>query len=182
MAFIDQAKSHWPMTKTRKNPKLTADRARSLFEYDPGTGIVRNKVGRGRVRAGDLAGWVRQDGYHVIVVDGEPYTGHRIAWLLAYGEHAKEEIDHINGRTADNRLANLRLASRAQNNRNVRVRKDNSSGFKGVSWHKAGKKWSAYIRVNGRTMALGLFHSIEEARNARVEAERVYFGEFIRTS
>ena len=79
-----------------------------------------------------------------------------------HGVEPELEMDHINGNPTDNRLCNLRLATRAQNLVNTKARK-NSSGIKGVSWYAAGKKWRAQIKVNGKTHYLGAYSSKEEA-------------------
>lgn len=91
-----------------------------------------------------------------------------------------EQVDHIDGDGLNNRCANLRLATRSENNRNSRRHKDNTSGFKGVSWHKRGQKWQARIEVDGRTLYLGLF--VDPAAAARMYdvAALAYHGEFAR--
>ena len=88
--------------------------------------------------------------------------------------------DHINGDTLDNQRRNLRPATRSQNGANARISKRNTSGFKGVSWHKQVKKWVAKIRVNRKLLHLGLFVSAEDAARAYDAAALKYFGEFAR--
>jgi len=88
------------------------------------------------------------------------------------------EIDHINRDRADNRWANLRLATRSQNNMNAGLRSDNKSGHKGVSKRRDTGKWHARITVKRRILLLGNFHSFEDAVAARRAAERQFFGEF----
>jgi hypothetical protein len=89
-----------------------------------------------------------------------------------------EEVDHINHNGLDNRRSNLRLANSLENHRNVRISKSNTSGAKGVTWHKGTQKWNAKIRVNGHLTDLGLFTSVREAAIAYNEAAVKYFGEF----
>lgn len=89
-------------------------------------------------------------------------------------------VDHRNGDGLDNRRANLRRATKSQNGANQRIAARNTSGFKGVSWHKASQKWDAHIRANGRQRHLGLFLSPEEAARAYDAAARDLFGEFAR--
>jgi len=85
------------------------------------------------------------------------FTAHRVAWAMHYGEWPEGSIDHINGVKTDNRIENLRLCFPAQNNAN-RPRQSNGkySRFKGVSWHKKGRKFSAQIGHGGRLVYLGL--------------------------
>jgi hypothetical protein len=92
------------------------------------------------------------------------------------------DIDHINGDGLDNRWSNLRLATRAENIRNSRTKATNTSGFKGVSWHKRDRKWQAHIKINGRSKNLGLFEAPEDAHAAYVAAAQKYHGEFARAA
>lgn len=86
--------------------------------------------------------------------------------------------DHINGDKLDNRKSNLRLCSNAQNMMNRPKQVNNKSGFRGVSWHKQRRKWRAYIKSNGKQIALGLYDSPEEASKAYQEVAKDLFGEF----
>jgi hypothetical protein len=74
-----------------------------------------------------------------------------------------EEVDHVNGSGLDNRRANLRAATRVENNRNVRKRLNSVAGHKGVSWHKHNRLWRARITVSGREICLGYFDDREAA-------------------
>jgi len=90
-------------------------------------------------------------------------------------------IDHITHGTMsfiDDRRCNLRLATRSQNNINQGLRNDNTSGSKGVIWHKQNKKWVVQIRGNGKRRHIGCFEDIKDAIEARKQAEEKYFGEF----
>lgn len=108
------------------------------------------------------------------------YAAHRIAWVMVYGEWPAKDIDHINGNPADNRIANLRLATDSENLCNQKKRIDNTSGVKGVSWSKKEEKWYAYINKNKKMIGLGRFHSFEDAVAARRAAEKQYHGNFAR--
>lgn len=85
-------------------------------------------------------------------------------------------VDHRNGDGLDNRRANLRVATFADNARNARLRKDNTSGFKGVK--RAGSRWYAQIRVNAKRLHLGSFATPEEAHAAYCRAATQHFGAF----
>lgn len=87
-------------------------------------------------------------------------------------------VDHINGDGLDCRRANMRAASRAQNNRNAQRRTDNTSGYKGVSWHGQRNRWRAQINNAGRRTYLGLFADPADAARAYDTAARQHFGEF----
>ena len=87
-------------------------------------------------------------------------------------------VDHINGNVLDNRRSNLRICTKHQNTMNKIV--TNTSGYKGVSWHKRDKKWQAQIKINYVNIHLGLFSTPELAHKAYCEAAIKYHGEFAR--
>lgn len=88
------------------------------------------------------------------------------------------DTDHINRNKLDNRCDNLRTATRSQNNRNAKLRVNNTSGLRGVTWDKANKKWVAQISFNKKTKKLGRFTSIKDAANAYNNASLKLYGEF----
>lgn len=92
------------------------------------------------------------------------------------------QIDHINGNGLDNRRSNLRLCTCAQNQWNQSMRTDNTSGYRGVFWHKSSKCWTSSIRVHGKQIYLGLFKDKESAAVVYNEAALKYFGEFARVN
>lgn len=89
-------------------------------------------------------------------------------------------VDHVNGDKLDNRRCNIRVCTQSENLRNQKLSVRNSSGVKGVCYHKGGKKWAASIRTNHKTTHLGLFSTIEEAAQARRDAEVQQHGDFRR--
>lgn len=105
-------------------------------------------------------------GYARSTIFGSHYAKHRIIWLMVTGEQP-EQIDHINGDPSDNRFSNLRAVCKSQNMRNIRLRKDNSSGHVGVSRASKGNSWE--VMLAGRY--LGSFPTKEEAIAARKAAE-----------
>ena len=88
------------------------------------------------------------------------------------------EVDHINGHTLDNRKSNLRLSTRSKQMQNTKMYDNNTSGLKGVCWHKQREKWYARISFNKKTISLGLFNSFENAAEAYRKA--LHHGEFAR--
>ena len=88
--------------------------------------------------------------------------------------------DHIHGKESrnDNRKSNLRIANKTQNNINQPIRKDNTSGVKGVDWDKQYKKWKVRIQVNHKRILVGRFENFEDAVNARKKAEEKYHGDW----
>lgn len=88
------------------------------------------------------------------------------------------EIDHKNGDRLDNRKDNLRICTRQRNIFNSKPSNRNTSGFKGVGWDKRYNKWRARINVSGKEIFLGYFDNFDDAVEARVNAEKKYFGEY----
>lgn len=99
------------------------------------------------------------------MLDGRRYQEHRLVWLVETGAFPVEFLDHINGQRADNRFANLRAASKKQNNENIQLRRDNRSGLRGVSRRRNGK-WVAQIQSDGTKRHLGYFDSAAAAHAA----------------
>lgn len=154
---------------------LSQKALKELLHYDPETGEFTWLVSRGRkAKAGSTAGSLDRHEYQVIGVQGKLYLAHRLAWLYAHGEFPPNDLDHINRVRADNRLQNLRLATRAENMQNISIPSSNTSGHVGVSWYKRGQKWQASITVNYKRIGLGCFPNIEDAIAARKAAEKTY--------
>ncbi len=114
------------------------------------------------------------------MVAGKMYKAHRLAWFYMTGEWPPDQIDHIDGDRDNNRLVNLRKATNAQNGANARLSKNNSSGFKGVSFDTSVGRWRASIRRNRQLHYLGFFNTPEEAHAAYASAAVQLFGEFAR--
>jgi hypothetical protein len=131
--------------------------------------------------AGKPAGTLVDGGYLYIGINGVRYAGHRILYYLDTGvDPGNKEVDHRDGVISNNRPKNLRLASRAQNNRNRGVQRNNVSGVAGVRWYSPSSKWHAQIKVNSKRFHLGYFTDFDDAVAARKTAEELYFGAFAR--
>lgn len=107
--------------------------------------------------------------------DGRPTTVRLHNFLTGW-----RFVDHVDGDGLNNQRGNLRPATQALNARNVPKPASNTSGFKGVTWHKAAEKWAAQIHVDGRHLHLGLFLSPHEAARTYDAAAVEYFGAFAR--
>lgn len=88
------------------------------------------------------------------------------------------DVDHKNHNGLDNRRSNLRVCTRAQNLANTRPGRNNTSGYKGVSWSKQHRKWAAYIKINYKRRHLGLFMEKRDAATAYNTAAYEAWGEF----
>lgn len=157
---------------------ITQDFLRSLFDYDPETGVLTWKwrprglfdsdkgwrIANAKC-AGKPTGCVSSSGYSQVNFFGKIFPAHRLIWLLVYGEWP-DDVDHINGVKHDNRLCNLRNVSHAENTRNASLRSDNSSGVSGVYLRENRRQWRAQIGA----VNLGTFDTFEEAVAARTAA------------
>lgn len=153
---------------------------RSSLLYNPDTGeFVRIRSMKGRA-VGSRVGSRRPDGRVCITFNGGRYLRSRLAWFYVYGRWPEREIDHVNCDYGDDRIVNLREATRSQNLMNTRVRSDNKSGYKGVVWNKKDRKWVASIVIEGKYRYLGGYEKPELAYGAYQNAARKYFGEFAR--
>lgn len=156
---------------------LSVGRLRSLFSYDPLTGQFRRKISSGKARKGSIARGSNARGYIFIPIDGKTYPAQRLAWLYCYGEMPLQDLDHINRDRADNRIANLRLCTKAENARNATMR-GASSGLKGVYWRPKPHKWVAIITADRQRHFLGSFDSSADAARAYNQAAERLHGEF----
>lgn len=167
----------------RNTRLLTADEARAVLDYNPETGEFRWKVSKGSTaQAGQLAGSPHAKGYLTIRVNYRLYLAHRLAWLIVTGDWPKSQIDHWDTDKSNNRFSNLRDASNGQNQANIPIRSNNTSGRKGVSWNKGKKKWEVRTRLENRQQFIGYFDDLDEASQAYQEALRENFGEFARAA
>ncbi len=131
--------------------------------------------------AGKKAGYIdKSNNSLTIKINSEKYYGHRICYSLYHNIElpVEIEIDHKNRDRSDNRITNLRIANRGQQNQNTKIRSDNTSGYKGISWDKVRCKWKVRINVDGKEIMLGRFVDLNEAIKCRQEAEKKYFGEY----
>lgn len=120
--------------------------------------------------------WAKYDGnnYFKSSINGKN------VWLQRFLEDALEGeyVDHQNNQFCDYRKSNLRICDNSENNRNIGLKKNNTSGVTGVRWRKDRNKWEARITIYGELKHLGLFVNKKDAIVARLEAEDKYFGDF----
>lgn len=148
-------------------PDLSVDEARRLFNYDADSGILRWRVqSNARAPVGTVAGWYSEQGYLKVKYRKKNYRVHRLAWILSHGHWPVGVIDHINHIRDDNRLCNLRDVPLSINNLNV-----TPDYYKGVT------PAQARITVDGKTIHLGFFPNVDDARTAYRKAALEYFGE-----
>lgn len=148
------------------------------FNYDPEVGVFSRKIrtsNRTIIGKPLLAGSSHKR--ILITIQNKRYKAHHLAWVYVYGEWPNE-IDHINNDPLDNRISNLRLATRQQNNYNKRHLHRSESGIKGVTWDKFRNKWFVKINANKKQIALGRYDDLKEAEKVITEARHKYHEEF----
>lgn len=174
------------MTRKPNQPALTHEYLTSRYSYDPITGEFRFKSAAIVQRVRDVGrvpgGVTSNNGYKRwrIEILGKSYTAARLAWFYMTGEWPKEQIDHIDKNSLNNAFANLREANSSENTRNHGKRAHNTSGWKGVSWHKSVGKWHAHIGYNNKKISLGYFDDVREAAEEYMFAALELHGEFAR--
>ncbi len=152
-------------------PKPPITKLKEILSYDPETGKVTWKINRygsnGHVSApaGKEAGTFMSNGYRSIKIDDIGMLIHRVAWAIFYGDWPQGDVDHINMQKADNRIANLRLASRSQNMSNRSHTKRNTLKAKGVEITRTGK-YAVKIWKNYKRYHVGTFSTLEDAKAA----------------
>lgn len=159
--------------------KVPIETLHERLSYNPETGIFTWKISNQWVKKGTQAGTICL-GYVKISINKIIIPAHRIAWAMTYGVWPDKEIDHVNGIRSDNRIENLREASRQQNCLNRSKATNNKSGYKGVSWHNVAQKWQTHISIAGKSIYLGLFEDKRDAFNAYNEAAEKAYGVFKR--
>lgn len=135
--------------------------------------------GRQSVKNNTQVGSKLGSDYLRVHINKRKYYVHQLVFLYHHG-FIPNVIDHIDGCTENNKIENLREATKATNAYNSVTRKDNTSGHRNVMWSKAAKKWVARITVNMKPKHLGCFEDFEFACLVADEARRLYHGDFAR--
>tara|TARA_R110000824_G_C14824220_1_gene637098 strand:+ start:44 stop:508 length:465 start_codon:yes stop_codon:yes gene_type:complete len=143
----------------------------SRYRYEPDTGLIfwaegTQKAGQQTLKSVNTRGYLHGR------FNGEFKMAHWVAWYLYHG-HWPKGIDHINGNIKDNRIENLREAGPSTNNKNTALRKDNKSGQAGVYQSPTGS-WKTKIIVDGVVEYLGTYQNLDDAIDARIEAQLKY--------
>jgi hypothetical protein len=183
-----------------KDPIITQDYLRSILDYDPESGIFiwrersaemfpnetprrssANQAACWNTRyVGRPAGTFRDGEYTIVRIPGHKsqVLAHRLAWFWFYGVWPSGDIDHVSRDKTDNRISNLREATRSQNQINRAHRRDNVLGVRGVCRHSG--RYVAQISFNRRHIYIGMYETLEDAKRAyEAEAARLY-GDFAR--
>jgi hypothetical protein len=157
---------------------FTPETLKQLFEYKDGNLYWRDS--NGRAKAGSLAGCsTNLDKYMRVRINNKLYLLHRVIFFMHHGYFPKE-IDHIDCDRRNNRIENLREATGSQNQKNRGLPRNNTSGYKNVTWCKSVGKWQVGMSFKKKFKKIGFFDDIELADLVAQEARNKYHGEFVR--
>jgi|DEB19_MinimDraft_3_1074340.scaffolds.fasta_scaffold00913_11 hypothetical protein len=166
---------------TKPKPLLSFEELDSVFKIDETSPSgLRWKKGKS---TGLKAGGIRNGQYWFVKYKGECWSCQRIIWMLAFQQDPGiMEIDHIDQNKQNNKLENLRLASKASNCHNRQlcqeIKNKKTSKYKGVYWHKPRNRWRARIVVRRKAIELGRYINEIDAAKAYDRAAKKFYGEF----
>lgn len=154
--------------------KPTQKLLQETFDYHEDGYLIWKKPKISWIKIGQRAGCDRGDGYYYVGYGGKNHTLHRLIFLYHHG-YLPEFIDHIDKNHTNNRIENLRPISKKLNAYNTdKLRSNNISGVRGVSWDNQQQKWTVRFKHDGKYLFLGYFNNVEDAKKIRQEAERRY--------
>jgi hypothetical protein len=164
---------------------VTQEQLHDLFEYREDGNLIRRVAVRGPGgQIGRAIGSMSNGGkgrpekkYMTTKIAGQHYYVHKLIYLYHHG-YAPEQVDHINRNALDNRIENMRAATNSQNCSNRRLFKNNTSGFRGVSWDKIHKKWASYVSFGGKRKTLGFYDDLHEAAKRSESARNEFHGDY----
>jgi hypothetical protein len=157
---------------------ITQERVKELFDYHPSGNLIRKVRMAVRSPAGSMPTTV-ENGYLVTCIEGKNFKVHRLIFLWHHG-YLPEQVDHRNGDPSDSRIENLRAATQAQNQKNRRIHKNNTTGFKGVYWREKEQRWYVSICSDNKIYFLGRYGSLIDAVAASISGRLRLHGEFAR--
>lgn len=151
--------------------EISYELVRELFDYKNGLLIWKKRIARS-VDIGSEVNYQNTYGYVIVFIYNKAYYAHRIIWLWHHGYIPENDIDHVNRDKSDNRIENLREVSHQCNMRNLKVRKNNSTCVRGITWDKDRKKYKVQINNGKRNQFVGRFNDLNEAVLCRLAAEQ----------
>ena len=154
---------------------ISHDYVLSAFDYQDGN-LIR-KTGRVN-EIGQIAGCLHKGkGYIHVKIKAKAYKAHRLVFLYHNG-YLPECVDHIDGNKTNNKIENLRAATKEENCRNQKIRSTNKSGYKGVKWVEHCKKWQVEVCKNYKQLRFGMYEDLELAGLVAIEATELIHGRF----
>lgn len=146
----------------KRTDRLPPELVRELVNYDPETGVFTLRSSPKAHCVGNILGAVDAKGYVRFNIQKISVAAHRVAWVHQYGYWPRDQIEHVNGVRSDNRIANLRECTNAENRQNIKREGYGVSGHVGV--HRGyGGKWVASIGLAGKRVYLGIYDNVDDA-------------------
>ena len=158
---------------------ITQAQVQDLFDYRDGELFWKNPPGY-RFKAGQRVGFLRPDGYRQVSIDRKKHLEHRVIFLLHHG-YLPEYVDHIDGDKANNRIENLREATRSENQHNRGAASHNTSGHKGVYWDNCTGKWRGKVTKHKKQYFTSVSEDIQEVIIAVEKLRQQLHGAFARS-
>jgi len=155
---------------------ITKEILNFLFEYKDGDLYWKFSLSC-KSPKGTIAGCIKHDRYRRIGINKKPYLAHRLIFMMHHG-YLPEVVDHIDGNRLNNRIENLREATQSQNCQNQKIQKNNTSGYKNVTWNKRKRKWRVALKANKKHIEIGYFKDLELAGLVAQEARNKYHKQF----
>jgi hypothetical protein len=136
---------------------MKLERLKALFYYKDGK--LLNRVSRGSSKKDQETGYIAEDGYRRVRVDGKYFYVHRLVWFYCTNKEVPDDlfIDHIDGNRLNNSISNLRLATSLENQYNKFRQANGTSKYKGVWFDSKKNVWKSSIRINGKRLYIGQF-------------------------
>ncbi len=170
-----------PHSRSTRDPNeivIHDDHAEVLLYDKNSNEIARTKISLDKVEIAKQHKWCiylrDRSSYAITSKEKTTVKMHNILFDVPEGK----VVDHINRDSLDNRNENIRFCDNLENSRNIGPKKNNTSGVSGVYWNSDNNKWRSRIKVNYKTIEIGSFDKLEDAKKARKEAEIKYYGEF----
>lgn len=161
------------LCKDLTGQELNQALVQKFFTYDALTGVLKRRLPTSNNYVGEVVGTLKNNGYLSVGIGNKEYLVHRIIWLYQTG-YMPDQVDHINHDRLDNSWSNLREVNNTDNSKNASISKNSSTKLNGVSFMKSRNKYRATIMVNKKQIHLGLFADINDAIQARKDADVKY--------
>lgn len=157
-----------------KTNEINFNDVNDLLYYKDG-GLYWKKFMGGYAKKDSKAGSLHKSGYVHIQLNKKIYKEHRLVYVL-FNKHCPDFLDHIDGNRSNNRIENIRPATKGQNNKNSKTPITNTSSIKGVGyWHG---RWRARIDCDKKHIFVGYFNTKEEAKLGIMKAREALHKDF----